>query len=216
LINTENTVYGGELIKTQPNLRRLPGPETKKEGSLGVLSQRTHNEALLLKYMHKFLNREDLPWVNLIWEKYYRNGRLPGAATVGSPWWRDILRLIDKYKDFASVNIQDGKSCLFWEDLWNGLVPKLSFPELFSFTRKPKITLAEVKAAPNLHDLFHLPLSVEAFSQLKQLQDILHSVQISELSDVWAYSWGSSNFSSRKAYKQLSGHCTIHPAFRWL
>jgi hypothetical protein len=94
---------GADQNSTKP--AKAAWPRDKKEGSLGVLSQRTQNEALLLKYMHKFLNREDLPWVNLIWEKYYRNGRLPGAATVGSPWWRDILRLIDKYKDFASVNI---------------------------------------------------------------------------------------------------------------
>jgi hypothetical protein len=29
---------------------------------------------LLLKNLHKFYNREDIPWVNLIWSKYYANG----------------------------------------------------------------------------------------------------------------------------------------------
>ena len=163
-----------------------------------MLNLRTQNEALLLKYLHKFLNKEDLPWVNLIWEKYYRNGRLPGATNIGSPWWRDILKQIDKFKGFASVNIQDGKSCLFWEDLWNGLVPKISFSELYSFAKKTKITLAEVKATSTLHDLFHLSLSVEAFDQLGQLQTILQSVHISELHDVWSYSWGSVGFLLKK------------------
>jgi hypothetical protein len=116
----------------------------------------------------------------------------------------------------ATVNIQDGRTCLFWEDLWKGIVPKLSFPELYSFSKKKKITFAEVKLTPDLYSLFHLPLSVEAFSQLGQLQSILQETHISDLADTWTYSWGSATFSSRKAYRQLSGQCNIHPAFKWL
>lgn len=37
----------------------------KKEGGLGVLNLKTQNEALLLKYLHKFFNKADIPWVNL-------------------------------------------------------------------------------------------------------------------------------------------------------
>jgi hypothetical protein len=47
----------------------------KEEGGLGVLDLTTHNEALLLKSLHKFYNKEDLPWVNLVWENYYKNGK---------------------------------------------------------------------------------------------------------------------------------------------
>ena len=38
----------------------------KAEGGLGVLNLRTQNEALLLKFLHKFFNREDIPWVHLV------------------------------------------------------------------------------------------------------------------------------------------------------
>ena len=51
--------------------------KSKEEGGLGVLDLKTQNEALLLKNFHKFYNRADIPWVHLIWEKYYSNGRLP-------------------------------------------------------------------------------------------------------------------------------------------
>ena len=51
--------------------------KSKEEGGLGVLDLKTQNEALLLKNFHKFFNRVDIPWVHLIWEKYYSNGRLP-------------------------------------------------------------------------------------------------------------------------------------------
>jgi hypothetical protein len=37
----------------------------KGQGSLGIINLRTHNTALLLKYLHKFYNHHDLPWVHL-------------------------------------------------------------------------------------------------------------------------------------------------------
>ena len=49
----------------------------KEDGGLGVLDLKTQNEALLLKHLHKFSNRADIPWVHLVWEKYYSNGKLP-------------------------------------------------------------------------------------------------------------------------------------------
>jgi len=86
---------------------------SKGEGGLGVLSLQTQNEALLLKHLHKFFNRIDLPWVKLIWDKHYRNDKLPNPTIPkGSFWWRDILKLLDKYKGLASALVSDGKSCL--------------------------------------------------------------------------------------------------------
>jgi hypothetical protein len=40
--------------------------KSKDEGGLGVLDLRTQNEALLIKNIHKFFNRADIPWVHLI------------------------------------------------------------------------------------------------------------------------------------------------------
>ena len=37
----------------------------KEEGGLGVINLKTHNEALLLKNLHKFFKKSDIPW--LIW-----------------------------------------------------------------------------------------------------------------------------------------------------
>lgn len=31
----------------------------------------THKKVLLMKNLHKFLNKESLPWIKLIWGKYY-------------------------------------------------------------------------------------------------------------------------------------------------
>ena len=40
-------------------------------GGLGVLNLSIQNEGLLLKHLHKFFNRWDIPWVHLVWERYY-------------------------------------------------------------------------------------------------------------------------------------------------
>lgn len=148
------------MIEHETATRLVGCVELKGLGFRVVLNLRTQNEALLLKYLHKFLNREDLPWVNLVWEKYYQNGRLPTSANIGSFWWRDILKLIDKYKGLASVIIQDGKSCLFWDDLWNGTVPKLNFPELYSFSKKEEYYLCRDEIDPqSAHSLPSAPIS---------------------------------------------------------
>jgi hypothetical protein len=52
----------------------------REEGGLGVLNIKTQNEALLIKHLHKFFNKEDLPWVSLIWECHYSSSNLPGTS----------------------------------------------------------------------------------------------------------------------------------------
>jgi hypothetical protein len=49
----------------------------KKKGGLGVLKLRVQNDALLMKNLHKVFSKANLPWVKLIWNKYYGNGSLP-------------------------------------------------------------------------------------------------------------------------------------------
>jgi len=58
--------------------------QPKEEGGLGVLDLEKQNEALLLKNLHKFLNKCDIPWVCLVWDKLYPNGKLPNHTMKGS------------------------------------------------------------------------------------------------------------------------------------
>ena len=57
-----------------PNNRTLPKAAwqmvclPKSEGGLGAIDLYVQNDALLLKNLHKFYNKEDLPWVRLIFE----------------------------------------------------------------------------------------------------------------------------------------------------
>jgi len=74
---------GSDMNSKKPAVAACPLVcRSKEEGGLGALNLRTQNEALLMKFLHKFFNREDLPWVNLVWESYYRDGRLPGTNNI--------------------------------------------------------------------------------------------------------------------------------------
>jgi hypothetical protein len=95
----------------------------KVSGGLGVIRLETQNDALLLKFFHNFFNNHDLPWVNIIWNSYYRSGRLPGYRRIGSFWWKSILKLLHNFKGLAYPIIGNGRSILFWEDQWNKSIP---------------------------------------------------------------------------------------------
>jgi hypothetical protein len=86
----------------------------KKKGGLGIIRLRSQNEALLIKHLNKFYNKEDIPWVQLIWNTYYANGEVPHATrSKGSFWWKDILKLCEAYGGVATCKIRDGSSVLF-------------------------------------------------------------------------------------------------------
>lgn len=49
------------------------------QGGLGVLKLTKHNETLLMKALHKVLNRHNLPWVHMNWNNHYKDERSPRA-----------------------------------------------------------------------------------------------------------------------------------------
>jgi hypothetical protein len=82
----------------------------KMKGGLGVIRLRLQNEALLLKNLHKFFTKANIPWVKLLLTKYYSNGKVPGHVMKGS------------FKGIAQAQVGSSDSILFWKDMWNGRV----------------------------------------------------------------------------------------------
>ena len=74
--------------------------------------------------MDKFFNKKDIPWVNLVWEKHYSNVKLPSRIKKGSFWWRDILKLLDKFKGMASITVLDEKMFSFGRTYGTSLSPE--------------------------------------------------------------------------------------------
>lgn len=134
------SLEGGDLNARKPPKAWSLVIKPKSEGDLGVLNLKTQNEALLLKNLDKFFNRRDIPWVKLIWENHYSNEKLSGQVKKGFFYWRDVVKLLDPFKGLAAASVQDGGTCFIWVDLWNDQVPKLAFPELYSFAKKIQIS----------------------------------------------------------------------------
>jgi hypothetical protein len=75
---------GNNMNSKKPLVAWSSVTQRKVNGGLGALRLETQNNALLLKFLHKFFNSYDLPWVNIIWNKYYSTGGLPSHISIGS------------------------------------------------------------------------------------------------------------------------------------
>jgi hypothetical protein len=199
---------GGNLVAWETVQR----PKTK--GGLGVINLRLQNDALLLKHLHKFYNKCDIPWVQLVWFKYYRNKVPHATREVGSFWWKDIWRLNNIFRGFSFCFIGDGSSACFWEDRWTESILSRSFPRLASFAKSDRASVQEVVEAVNIDDIFWLPLSDEAMLELEDLQEILQGFQFDEDSnDIWRPVWGN-DYSAKKFYDHIYNMVEGNPIFK--
>jgi hypothetical protein len=185
---------------------------------LGIINLKNHNSALLLKYLHKFYNKLDLPWVQITWSKLYCNGTPPHERKyVGSFWWRDIMSLASLFLQMARCKVNNGLSVSFWTDHWNLGIIKDLYPQLFSFARKKKCSVNQFLSWDASRSFF-LSLSQVAFEQFNDLHAAISDLILSQLSaDEWTFVWSGGVFSSGTYYVFLQGS---HPAspllFKWL
>jgi hypothetical protein len=69
----------------------------------------------------------------------------------------------------------------------------------------------------DIDTIFSLPLSQQAAEQLVLIENYIEHSSIAENeNDIWSYCWGTSKYSSRKAYAKLHGHTEASPLFSWL
>jgi hypothetical protein len=56
--------------------------KTEEEGGrgLGIINLRKQNMTLLLKFLHKFYNKREIPWIKLIWNTHYGNREILHAT----------------------------------------------------------------------------------------------------------------------------------------
>lgn len=184
----------------------------KKKGGLGVINLEFQNIALLIKHLDKFFNQKSLPWVQLIWNKYYLNSDKPPHAhkEKGSFWLKDIFRLIPYFRAFSQVTLGQGNSAFFWKDIWNNRQLEHEFPILFSFAKNKDITIQSFLTAQDLSQKFHLPLSVQAMQEWEGLSDKIQGIQTNINPDKWTYSWNTEIYHSKKVYKLFFNH--LEPA----
>jgi hypothetical protein len=189
----------------------------KEKGGLGVKNLRLQNDALLLKQLHKFYNKEDIPWVKLVWDKYYTDKVPHASREVGSFWWRDVMRLSDIYRGIARCSqLGDGSTVMFWNDLWTQPGLSEQYPRLYSFARKDGISVQEIMSEEDLDAIFRLPLSMQAHEELIDLQSHLINLEYDDSSrDRWSLIWGQ-KYSPQKFYKFVFSAMEAPPFFKIL
>jgi hypothetical protein len=124
--------------------------------------------------------------------------------------------MLNRFKGIAKTKFGRGDTILFWHDLWNGQVLKISFPHLHSFAKNDAITISSVLQMESFEDHFNLPLSEIAFEQFCELTVLLQSLPENDQNDKWSYIWGSGSYSVSKAYNHLMGQEYVHHAFKWI
>jgi mannosylglycoprotein endo-beta-mannosidase len=174
----------------------------KKKGGLGIINLELHNKALLLKQLHKFYLKADIPWVRLVWSLY--GNSVPHARkSTGSFWWRDVMSLSDAYRSIITCSIKSGQSVLFWKDFWihdQNLCDV--FPRLFSFTLNEDLSVKEYLNLGHLQDIFMLPLSIEAHEEFQSLSLLVADTQLVENEpDGRRFAWGSPHYTAAKYYQ---------------
>jgi hypothetical protein len=149
----------------------------KKKGGLGIINFQKQNAALLIKFLDKFYNKKDIPWIQLIWSAHYP-WKLPHEENmVGSFWWRDVLRQVDNFRGVALVTHGKGDTISLWNDNWDvahsALPMCVRFPRLHSYALQQAISVSAVYQLEDLHSLFYLPMSQPAYQELQNLEIIM-------------------------------------------
>jgi hypothetical protein len=67
--------------------------------------------------------------------------------------------------------------------MWNGEILKLKYTQLHSFAINKSITAKIVHQVEELHDIFQLPLSEEAYEQYCELEIYMHTLQHDDSND---------------------------------
>jgi hypothetical protein len=191
----------------------------KNKGGVGIVDFQKHNEALLLKFLDKFYNKTDTPWVNLIWRTYYQESVPHAENLCGSFWWKDVCKYLDKYRQVATILPGKGDTFLFWLDSWkfeNSNTPLSErYPRIFSYVLDDKLTAEEVYAIDDITQLFHLPLSSQAYEELQELSFQMRRNPLSVGNDSWVYVWGST-YTASKYYKHIYEHIQVIGLYRWI
>jgi hypothetical protein len=138
----------------------------------------------------------------LIWS-LYGPGAPHAQSSRGSFWWKDIFSLVNDYRSITHSKSGDGTSTLFWKDFWHkGELLCDKYPRLFSFALNEDATVADIVSVDRRASLFSLLLSVEAFSEFGEINQIIQETTFDPNShDSRSFVWGTSTYTSARFYK---------------
>src|SRR4051812_44687956 len=96
------------------------------------------------------------------------------------------MKLVYKYREIFSISIGARDMALFWFDPWEGGSMQNKFPRLFSFVVNHDLSVRDVISSLDRSQLFHLPLSQEAYEEFQSMEIELNQFQLKPMeNDVW-------------------------------
>nr|GEV10331.1 RNA-directed DNA polymerase, eukaryota, reverse transcriptase zinc-binding domain protein [Tanacetum cinerariifolium] len=127
---------------------------SKTYGGLGVSSFDALNRGLLVKWLWRFLSRENSLWARVI-QAIHGSDRQELSASHNSAW-SSIIRELNVLKsqgiDFIShckIKVGNGRSTSFWNDLWLGdSCLRYMFPRVYALDNVKECTVADKLHAP--------------------------------------------------------------------
>jgi hypothetical protein len=88
-------------------------------------------------------------------------------------------------------------------------------PHLLFFSKDDAVSILQVKSFESLVDHFDLPLSTEAFAELRQIQDILDSLHVSDGRAGWLGFGSDDLFKVSTAYKLAMEQGIFNPFLQY-
>nr|GFB40227.1 RNA-directed DNA polymerase, eukaryota [Tanacetum cinerariifolium] len=162
---------------------------SKTYGGLGVSSFHALNRWLLVKWLWRFLSRENSLWARVI-QAMYGSDRQELSASYNSVW-SSIIRELNVLKsqgiDFIShckIKVGNGRSTSFWNDLWLGdSCLRYMFPLVYTLDNDKECTVADKLHAPFASFLRRDVRGGIESLQLSQILELINMVSLSSLED---------------------------------
>nr|GEZ10758.1 RNA-directed DNA polymerase, eukaryota, reverse transcriptase zinc-binding domain protein [Tanacetum cinerariifolium] len=158
----------------------------KSKGGLGVASLYALNRGLLIKWLWRFYSQKSALWVRVVKAIHEEDGKV-GSKMLSSTrsCWLNIVNEIRIWSakgihvmDFVRHKLGNGKSTLFWEDIWfNRCMLKEEFPRLYA---------------------------LESSKKYDMLSELVREIVLAPISD--KYNWsleGSRNFSVASIRREI-------------
>jgi hypothetical protein len=106
----------------------------------------------------------------------------------GSFWWKDVLKLCEVFRGIAMCKVVDGTTILFRSGVWNDHLLQNKFHRLYSFVKNKNVSVAQFLLNNMIEEQFHLPLSIPAYQEYQEMQQIIQQIQISNTKrGTWQY-----------------------------
>ncbi|KAK1289771.1 hypothetical protein QJS10_CPB18g00723 [Acorus calamus] len=179
---------------------------SKADGELGVLDLREMNNALLSKWLWRWINEPESQWAQVICDRYGGHGanarRWPSLGVRASSLCKGIFSNCEEFAQTVHWAIGNGMTTQFWTDVWCGEGPFCTlYPLVYVLTRAPQETVRNAWTVEGSGGSWLVPLRRNIFSP----EEATQLEAITEKLGEWSGQLGSERDQPRWSPKPTEG-----------